>query len=103
MTAADIPGRLVHLGAAGHVPKVIVWGDSHAMAILPAGESVCKEMGIACLAATASATAPVLDWFKRYEYGLNENAPAFNAACMGYIREAASKGEITHVILAARW
>jgi peptidoglycan/LPS O-acetylase OafA/YrhL len=102
LNAADIPDGLVPLGTLGKVPKVLVWGDSHAMAILPAIDAVCKEEGYGAIAATASSTAPLLDWYKITKYGLNEGAPAFNAAVLDYI-EKSSLHKLTHVILAARW
>jgi peptidoglycan/LPS O-acetylase OafA/YrhL len=99
---SDIPDNLVQLGNPTLPPKVLVWGDSHAMAILPAVDLACKNAGIAARAATASATAPVLEWFRVSQHGLNENAPAFNAAVLDYIKSAASQG-LSHVILAASW
>ena len=83
-------------------PKVLVWGDSHAMAIMPAVDIACKNAGISARGATASATVPVMEWFCVAPYGLNENAPAFNAAVMDYIKRSASEG-LSLVILAARW
>jgi hypothetical protein len=98
----DIPDNLVQLGAPNLVPKVLVWGDSHAMAILPAVDLACKKAGIAARAATASSTAPVLEWFAVTRYGLNENAPGYHAAVLDYIKSTVSQG-LTHVILVANW
>jgi len=102
LTLKDIPDHLVQLGVSGSSPKVLVWGDSHAMAILPAVDLACIEAGIAGRAATVHSTPPVLEWFGKFEYGLNENSPAFNAAVLDYIRKAAPKG-LSLVILAADW
>ena len=102
LTASDIPDEMLRLGSIGPLPKVLGWGDGHAMAIVPAVDAVCKELGSSARAATASSTAPLLEWFKVTRYGLNEEAPAFNAAVLAYIKETAPKG-LTHVILAARW
>lgn len=96
----DVPDRLVHFGAAGGKPKVFVWGDSHAMAILPAVDAVCRENGISGLAATAHATIPVLDWHP--PRGLKRDAPAYNAAVFDFIEKARNEG-VSHVILAGRW
>jgi hypothetical protein len=106
LKVSDTPDNLVQIGAPGLLPKVLVWGDSHAQAIMPAVDLACKTAGIAAKAATAHATAPVLDWVSHLEsvnrLGLNENAPAFNGAVLHYIKSIASQG-LTHVILAARW
>ncbi|MEO0017974.1 MAG: O-acetyltransferase OatA, partial [Verrucomicrobiota bacterium] len=102
LTARDIPDNLVQLGAPGISPKVLIWGDSHAMAILPALDLACKDAGIAARAATASSTAPVLEWFRTEKWGLNEKAPAFNAGVLDYIKKASSDG-LSLIILAASW
>ncbi len=102
LTAQDIPNHLVQLGAPTPPPKVLVWGDSHAMSILPAIDLACTDAGIAARAATAHATAPVLGWFKDSKHGLSDNAPAFNAAVLDYIKCAAAKG-LSQVVLAAHW
>jgi hypothetical protein len=98
----DIPDHLVQLGKPNLPPKVLVWGDSHAMAILPAIDLVCEDAGISAIAATAHSTPPVLEWFGYFESGLNEDAPAFSAAVLDYIKSAAHQG-LSHVILAAYW
>jgi peptidoglycan/LPS O-acetylase OafA/YrhL len=102
LTAKDIPDHLVQFGAPGLTPKVLVWGDSHAMSMMPAIDLACKEANIAARGATAHATAPVLEWFKLTKHGLSDKAPEFNAAVLDYIKIAAPKG-LTHVILAAHW
>ncbi len=102
LKVSDIPDHLVQLGAPSLLPRVLVWGDSHAMAILPAVDLACKKAGIAARAATVSSTAPVLEWFVVNQWGLSENAPAFNDAILDYIKSTASQG-LTHVILAAYW
>ncbi len=103
LTAKDIPDHLAQVGVLGLPPKVLIWGDSHAMAILPAVDLACKKAGLSARAATTPATAPVLEWFLPSKYSiLNENAPAFNAAVLEYNRIAASQG-LSHVILTAHW
>ena len=98
----DIPDNLVQLGAQGLRPKVLVWGDSHAMAILPAVDHVCKEAGIVARGATASAVVPVLDgpWGGNI-YSI-QIAEAFNLAVLDYIKRASSEG-LSVVVLVARW
>ena len=102
LTVKDIPDHLVQLGAPKMPPKVLIWGDSHARAIIPVVDIACKEAGLAARAATANATAPVLEWFIVNKWGLTENGPAFNRAVLDWIKSAASEG-LSLVILAARW
>ena len=102
LTEKDIPDHLVQLGIPGLPPKVLVWGDSHAMAILPAVDLACKKAGISGRAATSSSTPPTLEWFCYFQYGLNEKAPEFNASVLKYIKSAASHG-LSYVILVASW
>ncbi len=40
------PGDAKAFGAAGVVPTIALWGDSHAIAILPGLEAVAKEQGL---------------------------------------------------------
>lgn len=98
-----VPGNLIPFGASNGSPSVFVWGDSHGMAILPAVDAACAELGLTGRAATASSTAPLLDWYKVEKYGLNENAPKFNAAVYKFISSEAAKRKTSHVLLVARW
>lgn len=95
----DVPDRLTPLGDSDAPPEVLVWGDSHAMAILPALAQLCRESGISGRAATHSSTAPALNYFVRARHGLNEESIPFNAAVLEYVRTA----KIRKVLLAATW
>lgn len=100
-TTAEIrDGKLAPIGATNPTlrPAVLVWGDSHAMAALPAIDAFLKERGIAGRAATHSSTAPVLNWFQTRD-GLKEGAIAFNDAVFSYIQSQ----HIHTVILVAFW
>ena len=69
------------------------------MAILPAIDALCREAGVGACAATHTSTPPVIDYFSRQRYGLNERAIPFNASVMKYIRS----GKIRTVLLVASW
>ena len=91
-------GGLIPLGASGSGahPVVLVWGDSHAMAALPAIDALLSERGVAGRAATHSATVPVLDWHVATAWGLGQDSIAFNDAVFEYAR----REQIQDVILA---
>lgn len=102
LTTEDIvAGRLVPFGTlnAHHPVKVVVWGDSHATAALPAFDAVLKTRGLSGVAATHSATAPVLRYFMENRYGLGKNAVRFNEEVITYIQ----KHQVPNVVLIACW
>lgn len=103
LTLSSIPKNLVKFGAAEKAPVVFVWGDSHAMAILPAIDGACKKLNFAGAAATHSATAPVLNWFKLKGDGLGSEAPPYNREILNYLSSSEARATIKTVILAARW
>ena len=93
--------RLVRIGAARPTSsrELLVWGDSHAMAALPAIDGWLKERGLAGRAATYASTAPVFDWFLRTEWGLHERAPAWNESIFAWMK----KQRIAEAMLSASW
>jgi len=103
MSAADIPQNLIPIGVPGGTPRVFVWGDSHAMAIIPAVDAACKELGLSAQAAFHVLTPPVLDWVLPDEHGLGDKSPAFNAAILDHIRVVAANAKPFHLVLAAAW
>ena len=81
-------------------PKVLVWGDSHAMAAMPAFDIVLKEKGLTGRAVTHNSTAPVINWYYPYPTpGLNKDSIPFNNAVISYI----NKHSISDVVLCAMW
>jgi hypothetical protein len=78
---------------------VLVWGDSHAMALLPAVDELSKEHAVRVCAATYYETPPLLDYVQTTRYGLGKDAPAFGQAVLKFIRAH----RIPNVILVARW
>lgn len=51
-------GQLQHFGAPGKT-RLMVLGDSHAMAVLPGLEETCRKLGVSGLAITHSSTPPL--------------------------------------------
>jgi hypothetical protein len=102
VTTDDIrAGRLVQIGATDPAlhPVVLVWGDSHAVAAMPAIDAFLKEKGLAGLAATHSDTAPVLDWYKVRFWGLGKDSVIYGDTIVSYVQTH----EIPNVILVAHW
>ena len=100
---SDIPDRLLRFGTPNVAPSVFLWGDSHAMAILPAVDAACKEAGISALGATSSATPPVIGWYYPSPSGLDKSSLPYNHAILDYIASAVHHNHISTVILAAKW
>jgi hypothetical protein len=99
-TLADLKaGQLPVLGDPDAPLALLVWGDSHAMAILPGIEKMCREHGVSAVYAVHSSTAPVLDYEHTDKYSRKEKAPLFAAAVVDYVRNH----HIPNVLLAARW
>ena len=79
--------------------SLAVWGDSHAMALMPAVASVSRRLGIKGMQATHSSTAPLLNFAFISRSGLNESAPDFSAAVVDQISER----NISVIVLAGVW
>lgn len=94
-------GRVVSIGTVdAKQPVLLVWGDSHAMAALPAIDALLQERGMSGRAVTHSATAPVVGWFSRaVRAGLGERSMEFNDAVFDLVR----REQIPAVMLIARW
>jgi len=98
VTTDDVrAGKLVPIGVADPAlpPALLVWGDSHAMAALPAVDDFLKEQGLAGRAVTRAATAPVLN----LGMGRHDAVADFSDAVISYIRSQ----RIPTVILIGRW
>ena len=100
--AEDIPDRLVRFGAPDAEVEVFVWGDSHAMAILPVVDEVCKELNLGGMTAKSASTAPVVNWACKHLYQGKEELD-YNFAVLNGIKKMAREGYLKIVILAARW
>jgi len=104
VTLEDVrAGNVVRLGgeASGAAPRLLVWGDSHAMAALPAFDALLAERGESGVAVTHVATAPLLGFVLRgrSRFGLGADAPPWAEAVVAYVRER----RIPDVVLVANW
>ncbi len=100
MTLSDVlHGRIPEFGESSAETKCLIWGDSHAMALIPGLDSVCKDQDLHGFQVTAPQTSPILDFVTTTPYGLNEQAPEFNRAVL----EFAKSRDVRIVVLAAVW
>jgi len=95
-------GQLIELGARDPTMPVdfLLWGDSHAMAIVPILDLLGRENGLRGAAATHSAMTPLLGYEDRNGFSLEaKSAAAFKEGVLDFVRSR----QVRHVVLAARW
>jgi peptidoglycan/LPS O-acetylase OafA/YrhL len=96
LTARDVrDGRLCRIGGKVQAASFLLWGDSHADALIPAVQSVANREGRSGLFAGTDSCPPLLG-VKRADTAKCE---AFNNA----VAEIATSKAIREVILEARW
>ncbi len=79
---------------------IVVWGDSHAMAALPAFDVLLRKRGLSGRAITHAAVIPVLGAFcADRSFGLGKDSLRFNEEAVSYIQ----RQRIPHVVLVACW
>jgi peptidoglycan/LPS O-acetylase OafA/YrhL len=92
--------KLIELGFTDQGPiELLVWGDSHAMAILHVVDSICHEARIRCVAATHSSTAPILDFPASGAFSLRADAIPYSRAVVDFVRAHG----VRRVLLAGYW
>ncbi|MES2594351.1 MAG: acyltransferase family protein [Verrucomicrobiota bacterium] len=84
---------------SGTADRVLLWGDSHAMTLMPVVAALCEEQGSSGRVAAHSATVPMLGYYRRTATGLDARGPAWGAAVLEIIK----KRRIPDVILTAYW
>ena len=92
------------LGAEDGAVKALVWGDSHANAMLPALDLAGKQAGVAIQARIMMGNAPVLGW--SYETPASKSGSgmlSFNSAVFDEIAHLAEDGQLDMVFLIFRW
>jgi peptidoglycan/LPS O-acetylase OafA/YrhL len=101
--------ELPRFGAAQGPRKCLIWGDSHAMSLVPGLDAACKSRGICGLQATHSSTPPLLDFVRSSQYGLDEKSPEYNRAVIELIQSEAvdvvvlsSAGALTRITRRSR-
>jgi hypothetical protein len=79
--------------------EILIWGDSHAMAVMPVLDVLCREHAIRGVGAMHSGTAPLVGYESQSTFGLREDCIAFNDAVVEFIRNK----RVNNVILVASW
>lgn len=94
-----VTGQFAELGSQSlHQPiEILIWGDSHAMAVTPALDELCRRFSVRGVQATHSATPPFIGYIP--SGGLKKSTPVFSKAIVDFI----SSRRIKNVIIAARW
>lgn len=85
-------------GPGGEV-RVVLWGDSHAMAALPAFDMALREAAISGGGILHSSTVPLLDFHVTVPNGPEVDTVALNHAVLEWLRQHRP----AHVVLAAYW
>ena len=101
-TISDIPGNLTKVGASS-VPEIFVWGDSHAMAILPAINAACLELDKSAAAATRHGLSPTIGWARKNSRATRKQDLDYNQRVFEHIVNQANEGRFKTIILIARW
>ena len=96
-----LAGDFVELGAGDKHPpiRLLVWGDSHAMSAMSVFDFLCKEHSVRGIAATHSATAPLVGYNSDTAYALKGESVAYNNAVVEFVRAK----RVTDVVLVAAW
>ncbi len=85
---------------SGSADRVLLWGDSHALTLIPAIAAWCEDQGHSGLIAAHSATVPMLGGYYRHtRTGLDSRSPAWAEAVLSIIK----KRHIPDTILTAYW
>lgn len=80
-------------------PVVLLWGDSHAQALIVGLDAWLQQNNLAGLAAVHASTPPILNYNNHKQFSLKDKSPAFNQTVLDYI----IKHKIKNVVLAAKW
>jgi peptidoglycan/LPS O-acetylase OafA/YrhL len=92
-------GIFYEVGNYSNPVELIVWGDSHAMAIKPAMENLALKNNSRIQIAAHPATCPILGYDSFHKTSLLEKSQAWNAAVFENIK----KRSIPNVLLVANW
>ena len=78
---------------------VMVWGDSHAIAVMPVIDYLAKEYSIRGAAATYVSTCPAVGFESIGKWSLKRDSVAFNDAVVSFIRDK----KVSNVVMVGFW
>lgn len=79
--------------------SIVVWGDSHAMSVMPVMDVMCEEHGVRGLGVTHSATPPLLGYESGDVESLGKDSIPYNQAVLERIR----RERVPKVLLVSFW
>jgi peptidoglycan/LPS O-acetylase OafA/YrhL len=96
-----LAGNFPELGAGDKtLPiEILVWGDSHAAALMHAFDALCSQYSVRGIIATHASTPPLLDYGTVSEATLGGDCIAYNKAVADFIRSR----HVRDVVLVANW
>lgn len=92
-------GEVGFLGRGDGGPECMIWGDSHAMAMVPALDCVCGEMKMIGVQTTHSCTPPLAGFKCMLPHSLLDDTEAFADSVIKY----AGDNNIKKIVLTAAW
>ncbi len=90
---------LCNIGASAAVPSFLVWGDSHAYALMPMFEELALDHGVAGLYASHGGCVPLIGVDRRDKLG-SPGCAGFNSAVSNLLEKTPN---IRSIILVGRW
>jgi len=79
--------------------EILVWGDSHALALMPAIDAACQKLNIKCYQITYPGNTPLLDYGVGMKRHITHRSIERNRAAYEFL----VRNEIPLVVLAAYW
>jgi lysophospholipase L1-like esterase len=100
-TNTYLSGKYAELGAqsTNQPIQILLWGDSHAMAVAPALDELCRTFSVRGVQATHSGTAPLWGRFHLAHKEAGLPAPDFGRPIVDFV----AKNHVRAVIMAASW
>lgn len=89
-------GNVPRFGHPSGKPRVLVWGDSHAMTLIPAIDAVCRQQRVSGLQATYTGTLPLCAFSAGRKW---EAPPEFGDAVLQLVKNTG----VDTVVLAGYW
>lgn len=78
---------------------LILWGDSHAMAVIPAVKDLCQQQGLRAVAATHSGTPPLMGLEGLFDARFFRDAAPYNQNVLAFVK----RHRVQQVLLVGRW